>query len=97
VDRAVVDRSTEGFVKLVTDKKGHILGGHIVGYGASTLIQQIVLARKKKVKVGELAMLTVAYPSLADSIQKAAALYYADLSESWLGGVAKRVAAWSQG
>ncbi len=97
VDRAVVDRHGEGFVKLVTDKKGRILGAHVVGYSASTLVQQLVLARKKGVKVGELAQITVAYPSLADAIQKAAAQYYANFSDNWLGALAKRIAAWSQG
>ncbi|MBI2213883.1 MAG: FAD-dependent oxidoreductase [Acidobacteria bacterium] len=96
VDRAIVDRNPHGFVKLVTSARGQILGAHIVGHGASTLIQQLVLARKKGVRVGELAQLTVAYPSLADAVQKAAAQYYQGVSESWLGGLAKRVAAWSQ-
>ncbi len=96
VDRAIVDRSPQGFVKLVANGRGQILGAHIVGHGASALIQQLVLARKKGVKVSELAQLTVPYPSLADAIQKAAAQYYQGVSESWLGALAKRVAAWSQ-
>lgn len=96
VDRALVERASEGFVKLVADTKGRILGAHIVGYGASTLIQQLVLARKKGAKVGELAQATVAYPSLADSIQKAASQYYQGVSDSWIGRIGKTVAAWSQ-
>lgn len=96
VDRAVVDRTTAGFIKFVCDRKGRILGAHALCSNASTLIEEIVLARKKGVKISELAQLVSPYPSLADGIQKAAALYYQDLGRSWLGALGRRVAAWSQ-
>lgn len=96
VDRAVVDRTSSGFIKFVCDAKGHILGAHALCTHASTLIEQVVLARKKKMKIGELAQLVSPYPSLADSIGKAASGYYQELSGSWLGSVAKRIAAISQ-
>ncbi len=96
VDRAVVDRLMRGFVKFVCDKKGRILGAHALCANASTLIEEIVLARKKGVKIGELAQLISPYPSLADSVQKAASAYYQDLSGSWVGALGRRVAAWSQ-
>lgn len=96
VDRAVVDRTTRGFLKFVCDAKGRILGAHALCANASTLIEECVLARKKDVKIGELAQLVSPYPSLADAVGKAAALYYQGLSGGWLGGVLKRVARWSQ-
>jgi pyruvate/2-oxoglutarate dehydrogenase complex dihydrolipoamide dehydrogenase (E3) component len=96
VDRAVVDRTTKGFVKFVCDAKGRILGAHAICANASTLIEELVLARKKKMKVGELAQLVSPYPSLADAIGKAGSLYYQDLATSWLGAIGKRIAAWSQ-
>lgn len=96
VDRAIVDRTTAGFVKFVCSSKGQILGAHALCTHASTLIEQVVLARKKGMKVGELAQLVAPYPSLADAVQRAASLYYQGLSGSWLGGVAKKVAGWSQ-
>ncbi|HEV7922890.1 MAG TPA: FAD-dependent oxidoreductase [Thermoanaerobaculia bacterium] len=96
VDRAVVDRSTKGFVKFVCDPKGRILGAHALCSNASTLIEELVLARKKGVKIGELAQLVSPYPSLADAVQKAASLYYQNVATSWIGAVGKRIAAWSQ-
>jgi pyruvate/2-oxoglutarate dehydrogenase complex dihydrolipoamide dehydrogenase (E3) component len=96
VDRAVVDRTTEGFVKFVCDTKGRILGAHALSANATTLIEQVVLARRKGVKIGELAQLISPYPSLADAIQKTASLYYQNLSTSWLGALGKRIASWSQ-
>jgi pyruvate/2-oxoglutarate dehydrogenase complex dihydrolipoamide dehydrogenase (E3) component len=96
VDRAVVDRTTKGFVKFIIDKKGRILGAHILSANASALIQQVVFARKKGATIGELAQLVSPYPSLPDAIGKAASLHYANLSTSWVGSLGKRIAAWSQ-
>jgi len=96
VDRAVVDRTTKGFVKFVCDAKGRILGAHAMCANASTLIEELVLARKKKMKVSELAQLVSPYPSLADAVGKAGAMYYQGLATSWIGALGKRIAAWSQ-
>jgi pyruvate/2-oxoglutarate dehydrogenase complex dihydrolipoamide dehydrogenase (E3) component len=96
VDRAVVDRTTQGFIKFVCDAKGKILGAHALCSNASTLIEEIVLARKKGMRISELAQLVSAYPSLADSVQKSASLYYQNLQTSPLGALARRIAAWSQ-
>ncbi|HEX3109219.1 MAG TPA: FAD-dependent oxidoreductase, partial [Thermoanaerobaculia bacterium] len=96
VDRAVVDRTTQGFLKLVCDTKGHILGAHAICSNGTTLIEEVVLARRKKMKIGELAQLVSPYPSLADSIGKSGSLYYQDLAASWLGAFGRRIADWSQ-
>jgi pyruvate/2-oxoglutarate dehydrogenase complex dihydrolipoamide dehydrogenase (E3) component len=96
VDRAVVDRTTNGFVKFVCDAKGRILGAHVLSANASTLIEEIVLARKNGMKIGALAQLVSAYPSLADAVQKTASLYYQNLQTSWIGAIGRRIASWSQ-
>jgi len=96
VDRAVVDRAARGFVKFVCDKRGRILGAHALATHASTLIEEIVVARRKGMKIGQLASLVSSYPSLADAVQKSAALYYQGLAGGWLGSLARRVANWSQ-
>ena len=96
IDRAVVDRTPTGFMKIVCDGRGVMVGAHVMCANASTLIEELVVARKKKMKIGELAQLVSPYPSLADAVQKAAALHYQNLSESWLGMLGRRIAAWSQ-
>src|SRR6184192_1559437 len=96
VDRAVVDRASRGFVKFVCDAKGRIAGAHALCTHASTLIEEIVLARKKGMKIGQLASLVSSYPSLADAVQKSASLYYQDVASGWLGSLARRIAKWSQ-
>jgi pyruvate/2-oxoglutarate dehydrogenase complex dihydrolipoamide dehydrogenase (E3) component len=96
VDRAVVDRTPAGLLKIVCDAKGNILGAHALCANASTVIEEVVLARRKGMKVSDLAQRISSYPSLADGVQKAAALYYQDIAGGWLGTVGKKVAAWSQ-
>jgi len=96
VDRAVVERRTQGFLKIICDAKGHIVGAHAICSNATTLIEEIVLARRKKMKIGELAQLVSPYPSLADSIGKSGSLYYQDVAAGWLGAVGRRIAGWSQ-
>lgn len=96
VDRAVVDRTTAGLIKFVCDAKGRILGAHALCSNASTVIEEVVLARRKGMKIGELAQRISSYPSLADGVQKAASLYYQDVATSWIGALGKKVAAFSQ-
>jgi pyruvate/2-oxoglutarate dehydrogenase complex dihydrolipoamide dehydrogenase (E3) component len=96
VDRAVVDRASSGLIKLVCDPKGRILGAHVVCANASTVIEEIVLARRKGLKISDLAQRISAYPSLADGVQKTASLYYQDIAKGWLGAIGKLVAAMSQ-
>jgi pyruvate/2-oxoglutarate dehydrogenase complex dihydrolipoamide dehydrogenase (E3) component len=96
VDRAVVDRASSGLIKFVCDAKGRILGAHALCANASTVIEEIVLARRKGMKITDLAQRISAYPSLADGVQKTASLYYADVAKGWLGAIGKLVAAMSQ-
>jgi pyruvate/2-oxoglutarate dehydrogenase complex dihydrolipoamide dehydrogenase (E3) component len=96
VDRAVVDRAASGLIKFVCDSKGTILGAHVLCANASTVIEEIVLARRKGMKIADLAQRISAYPSLADGVQKTASLYYQDVAKGWLGAIGKLVAAMSQ-
>lgn len=95
VDRAVAERTPEGFLKVILDRKGRVLGAHALGTHATTLIQQFVVARAKKLKIGDLAGATSSYPSLADAVGKIGTLYYQDVAGSWLGSLARRIASWS--
>jgi pyruvate/2-oxoglutarate dehydrogenase complex dihydrolipoamide dehydrogenase (E3) component len=96
VDRAVVDRTSAGLIKFVCDAKGRILGAHVLCANASTVIEEIVLARRKGMKVTELAQRISSYPSLADGVQKTASLVYQDMAKGWLGAIGKLVASIAQ-
>ncbi|QIN83566.1 FAD-dependent oxidoreductase [Rubrobacter tropicus] len=76
VDRAMADGETTGLVKIVTGKRGRILGGHIIGPDAGNLIHEVVLAMQKNIPVGTLSTTIHVYPTLAQANQRAADNYY---------------------
>lgn len=76
-DRAQAEHTTRGFVKVVTDKRGRILGAGIVGEQAGELIQMWSLAISKKLKVKDIANLVLPYPTLSEINKRAAIRYYA--------------------
>ncbi|MGI9050938.1 MAG: dihydrolipoyl dehydrogenase family protein [Rubrobacteraceae bacterium] len=76
VDRAIADGETTGFVKIVTGKKGQILGGHIIGPDAGNLIHEVVLAMRKNIPIQTLSTTIHVYPTLAQANQRAADNYY---------------------
>lgn len=95
-DRAIVDRNTRGFIKLVCDGKGRILGAHLVCANASSLIAPLVLARAKRLRASDVAGAITPYPSLADAVRGTAGQRFAELGGGWVGRLGRRIAAWAQ-
>lgn len=75
-DRARAERKTDGFIKVVTDKKGRVLGATIVGAQAGELIGLWCLAIQEKMKIGAIASLILPYPTLSELSKRAAGSYY---------------------
>jgi pyruvate/2-oxoglutarate dehydrogenase complex dihydrolipoamide dehydrogenase (E3) component len=65
VDRARTDGQTEGFAKLVTDKRGRLLGAGIVGAHAGELISEYTLAIENGMSAGDLSRVIHPYPTLS--------------------------------
>jgi dihydrolipoamide dehydrogenase len=64
---------TEGFVKIIRDKKyGEILGAHIVGSHASELIHELTVARENEYTVEEVDLAIHAHPTLSEAVAEAA-------------------------
>ncbi len=72
VDRARAEGETEGFAKLVSDKRGHLLGAAIVGADAGELIAECVLAIDKGLKVDDISSAIHAYPTRSQVARRAA-------------------------
>lgn len=79
-DRAQAERQTEGFVKLMTDRKGRILGATIVGTHAGELIVPWCMAVQKGLSVKDMAGLVFPYPTLSEVSKRAAVSYYAPMA-----------------
>lgn len=70
---AVVKSETDGFIKIIADKKNRlILGVHVVGHNASELIHEFVVAMKAGLSVDKLADTIHAHPTFAETVQDAA-------------------------
>ena len=75
-DRAHTERRHDGLVKAITTRRGRVLGASIVAERAGDLIQPWVLAISQGLKIGALAGMTVAYPTLSEMNKRAAGSYY---------------------
>jgi pyruvate/2-oxoglutarate dehydrogenase complex dihydrolipoamide dehydrogenase (E3) component len=90
VDRAITDGETQGMVKLITDRKGKILGSHILGHGAGNLIGEVALAMKHGIPAAKLGNTIHAYPTYPEAIKQAAEGYY----KSRFRGPIRTIARW---
>ena len=72
IDRARAEGETEGFAKLVTDRRGELLGAAIVGAYAGELIAECVLAIDKRMNIDDLSAAIHAYPTRSQVARRAA-------------------------
>ena len=84
-DRAQAERETAGHIKVVTDRKGRILGATIVGASAGELITAWTLAIGQRLNIRAFAGIVVPYPTLSEIGKRAAMSFYAPrLSSPWV-------------
>jgi pyruvate/2-oxoglutarate dehydrogenase complex dihydrolipoamide dehydrogenase (E3) component len=84
-DRAQAERRTEGLVKMITDKKGRILGAGAVGVQAGEVISFFAYAIANKMKVGSLTKFVAPYPTISEIVKRVGFAYYQDqLDNPWL-------------
>lgn len=76
VDRFVAEREKSGLLKVITDKKGYILGAHAVGKDAGNWMQELVYAKQHKQKIGSISNVIHPYPTRAAILQQAADQYW---------------------
>jgi len=70
--KAVAMGAPEGFVKIITDGVGHVIGGQVVGAHASDLIAEIALAVSRRLKLEDIEQTIHAHPTLAEATAEAA-------------------------
>ena len=75
-DRAVTEKDLRGRIKVITDKKGRILGAAIAGSHAGELIGLWSLAISQKMKISAIANMIAPYPTLSEVSKRAARSYY---------------------
>ncbi|MCF6321841.1 MAG: FAD-dependent oxidoreductase [Rhizobiaceae bacterium] len=79
-DRALAERKTTGMIKLVTNKKGKILGASIAGHNAGEMINIWALAISKKMSLRDVTAYIPPYPTMSEIGKRAAVTYFAPLT-----------------
>ncbi len=73
IARAQTQAETDGFIKLIADKKTDmVLGAHIIGYYASEIVGLISVSIKGGLTVKEIAATIQAHPTFSEGVQEAA-------------------------
>ena len=65
LDRARTEGETDGFARILTDRKGHLLGATLVGAHAGEAIAEYALAMAKKMKASDISGVIHVYPTFA--------------------------------
>jgi pyruvate/2-oxoglutarate dehydrogenase complex dihydrolipoamide dehydrogenase (E3) component len=81
-DRAQAERATDGLIKVVTDRKGKILGAGIVGEHAGELIQMWSLAISQGMNIKAMTEWVSPYPTLSEISKRVAFGIYAGKAAS---------------
>ena len=71
-DRAQAERKTAGMIKLITAKRGRIVGASIAGAGAGEILNTMSLAVSQKLKVADMTGFISPYPTLTEIGKRAA-------------------------
>jgi pyruvate/2-oxoglutarate dehydrogenase complex dihydrolipoamide dehydrogenase (E3) component len=72
VDRAKCDDEEEGFIKLIADRRGVIVGATIVASRAGEMSGELSLAIAQELTVGDVATAVHAYPTYTTALQQLA-------------------------
>ena len=75
-DRAQAERETDGLVKVVTTRKGIVVGASIVGPHAGELIQSWILPISRRMHIKHMAGVILPYPTLGEVNKRAAGSFY---------------------
>ena len=97
VDRAILEGSTDGFVKiLVKSGTDRIVGATIVADHAGEMIGEIVLAMKHRIGLGRLATTIHPYPTVAEAIRKCGDAYNKTRLTPFVKRLFERWLAWTR-
>jgi len=72
VDRAACDDDEDGFIKLIADRRGVLIGATIVAGRAGEMSGELSLAIARRLRVGDVATAVHAYPTYATALQQMA-------------------------
>ena len=79
LDRAIIDSAEEGAAKFIIDKKGNLLGAHILGHNAGDIIHEVQMLKSMKMKFADIKNIIHAYPTYSGIIHNMGKRVYMDV------------------
>lgn len=83
LDRMVLEGTTAGFLRIVVEPNGRILGATMVAPGAGDVLGAVVLAMTQGIRLGSLSKLILPYPTLGEALRKAADSWRREHFRGW--------------
>ena len=90
-DRAQAERATQGHIKVITTRRGRILGATIVGHNAGELIATWSLAVGQGLNIRAIASTVFPYPTFGEIGKRAAIAFY---TRSLTSPMVRRIIVW---
>lgn len=94
LDRAIVDATAVGFVKVSADRRGKVLGATVVAHGAGEMILPLVMAKRHGLSLAQVADTTFPYPTMAEGVKRASGEYMRSRLDTLGGRALKRAIRW---
>ena len=92
LDRAITDQATEGLAKYIMDKKGRLVGAHILGARAGELLAELQCLAQDKKRFSDLSSVVHVYPTYSELNWHAAKKAYVEqLKRSWWVQLARKL------
>ena len=79
-----VGRVVVGLTKILVDKKGHVLGGAVLGINAGELIGEFALAIEMGCHVEDLGLTIHPHPTLSESVMLAAEMIEGTITDLYV-------------
>lgn len=96
-DRARTDGESEGYARVIVDKKGQIRGATIVADAAGDLLAPLTLAITHKLTMGQLASTIVPYPTRGEVVSRLASAWNKERLTPTVAGLFRRWMAFTRG
>ncbi|MCB9472381.1 MAG: FAD-dependent oxidoreductase [Candidatus Delongbacteria bacterium] len=91
LDRAVLDSEENGFLKVVHDARGRLLGARILGPHAGELLAPVIACISGGVRLGQLSGMVFPYPTVGEALRKLGDQYQRTRLSPGLAGLLGRV------
>jgi pyruvate/2-oxoglutarate dehydrogenase complex dihydrolipoamide dehydrogenase (E3) component len=78
-DRALTEDNAQGMVKIIVSGGARLLGCHILGPRAGEILNEIILAKRKNVRLYDIGLSIHVYPTLGMVLQRATDQWFAEL------------------